>query len=253
MRVRLSVSVSFLHRLSEKPVRHSNLPQFCLQRPTSNDPINSPKDEIKPRPTFFSNFSSRYTRIYVTTRKKWQSQLPFHADFKGGVCDLQNGRQILKIHNSNGPTFFPLTPPIRRTWTWMGGGGYGTTVWLTHLLSNDSRWSWKWLAGVFWVLPVPQMIKLLNFHFSASNSVAVSGLGIGFQVILKKWTKKKITYPTFNEWVIWIIHQLICSKLLQQEMKDKSKDECRVLVSTNVYLLEFSILIKYNFYSLLFS
>jgi len=42
------------------------------------------------------------------------------------------------------------------------------------------------------------MIKLLNFHFSASNSVAVSWLGIGFQAILKKWSKKKITYPTFN-------------------------------------------------------
>jgi len=34
------------------------------------------------------------------------------------------------------------------------------------------------------------MIKLLNFYFIAS----VSGLGIGFQVILKKWSKKKITY-----------------------------------------------------------
>ena len=35
--------------------------------------------------------------------------------------------QILKIHNSNGPTLFPstltLTPPIPRTWTWSGGGG----------------------------------------------------------------------------------------------------------------------------------
>jgi len=40
---------------------------------------------------------------------------------------------------------------------------------------------------------------LLNFNFSASNSVAVSWLGIGFQVILKKKkVKKKITYPTFN-------------------------------------------------------
>lgn len=46
------------------------------------------------------------------------------------------------------------------------------------------------------------MIKLLNFHFSASNSVAVSGLGIGFQVILKKLTKKKITYPTFKSGTI---------------------------------------------------
>jgi len=32
-------------------------------------------------------------------------------------------------------------------------------------LGND------WLG--FWVLPVPQIIKLVNFHFSASNSVAV--------------------------------------------------------------------------------
>jgi len=39
-----------------------------------------------------------------------------------------------------------------------------------------------------WVLPVPQMIKLPNFQLSAFNSVAVSGLGIGFQVILKKWS-----------------------------------------------------------------
>jgi len=46
-------------------------------------------------------------------------------------------------------------------------------------LGND------WLE-FFQVLPVPQMIKLLNFHFSASNSVALSGLGIGFKVILKK-------------------------------------------------------------------
>jgi len=30
----------------------------------------------------------------------------------------------------------------------------------------------KCLAGVFRVLPVPHMIKLLNFHFSAFNSVA---------------------------------------------------------------------------------
>jgi len=29
-------------------------------------------------------------------------------------------------------------------------------------------------------LSLPQTIKLLDFHFSASNSVAVSGLGIGF-------------------------------------------------------------------------
>jgi len=40
-------------------------------------------------------------------------------------------------------------------------------------------------------LPIPQMIKLLNFHFSASNSMAVSGLGIGFQVILEKMVKKE--------------------------------------------------------------
>ena len=46
--------------------------------------------------------------------------------------------------------------------------------------------------------PFHRWLKLLNFHFSASNSVAVSGLGIGFQVILKKWPKKGITYPTFN-------------------------------------------------------
>jgi len=39
------------------------------------------------------------------------------------------------------------------------------------------------------------MIKLLNFHISASNSVAVSGIGIAFQVILKK----KITHPTFKK------------------------------------------------------
>jgi len=43
----------------------------------------------------------------------------------------------------------------------------------------------------FRVLPIPQMIKLLNFHFSASNSVAVSGLEIGFQVILKKNGQKR--------------------------------------------------------------
>jgi len=43
------------------------------------------------------------------------------------------------------------------------------------------------------------MIKLLNFHFSASNSVAVSGLGIAFQVIFKKMVK--ITYPTFKYFV----------------------------------------------------
>jgi len=35
------------------------------------------------------------------------------------------------------------------------------------------------------------MIKLLNFNFSASNSVPVSWLGIGFQVILKKKRSKR--------------------------------------------------------------
>jgi len=38
---------------------------------------------------------------------------------------------------------------------------------------------------------VNEMIKLLNLYFSASNSVAVSGLGIRFQVILKKKMVKK--------------------------------------------------------------
>jgi len=47
------------------------------------------------------------------------------------------------------------------------------------------------LAGVLRVLPIPQMIKLLNFHFSASYSVAVCGLGIGFQVILGKMHGQK--------------------------------------------------------------
>jgi len=42
------------------------------------------------------------------------------------------------------------------------------------------------------------MIKLLNFHFSASNPVAVSGLEIGLSDFEKKWSKKKIPYPTFK-------------------------------------------------------
>ena len=87
MRVRLSVSVSFLHRLLEKPPQlnvnwHSNLPPFCLQRPTSNDPINSRRAKSSPALHFFL-ISEAVSLGYTSQQgKKWQSQLQFHADFK---------------------------------------------------------------------------------------------------------------------------------------------------------------------------
>jgi len=47
--------------------------------------------------------------------------------------------------------------------------------------------NFKWHLEAF----ASELFKLLNFHFSASNSVAVSGLEIGFQVILKKNGQKR--------------------------------------------------------------
>jgi len=62
----------------------------------------------------------------------WLYRLDNCLEIKGRVWDLQNGRQILKIHKSKGPTFFPPklaltppTPPIRR-------GGWGEGVWYHH-------------------------------------------------------------------------------------------------------------------------
>jgi len=57
-------------------------------------------------------------------------------------------------------------------------------VWLTHWLSNDYRWSWKWLAGVWW-LNCLIFISVLQIstskHFRASK---VSGC---------KWVRNRIS------------------------------------------------------------